>query len=159
MKLSTRSRYGTRLILDMAQNYNGNPIQLGDISKRQNISLKYLEQIIRPLKKANYIKSYRGSKGGHILNMPPEEITVAEIVAVLEGGDSFIRCSDKPEDCDRVENCLTRFVWMEASKAMFDRLNEFTFADLLALKPDVCADDFQDRMQALQMPVSKNEPE
>ena len=51
------------------------------------------------------------------------------------------------EDCDRVENCLTRFVWMEASKAMFDRLNEFTFADLLALKPDVCADDFQDRMQ------------
>jgi len=61
MKLSTRSRYGTRMILDLAQYDNGEPIQLGDIAKRQNVSVKYLEQIIRPLKKANYIKSFRGS--------------------------------------------------------------------------------------------------
>ena len=108
MKLSTRSRYGTRMLLDMAQHYNGGPVQLGDIARRQNISLKYLEQIIRPLKKANYIKSFRGAKGGHILNKSPEEITVGEIVALLEGGDSLTLCSENPDSCDRVDQCITR---------------------------------------------------
>ena len=72
MKFSTKTRYGTRMILDMAQNYGRSAIQLGEIANRQNISLKYLEQIIRPLKKAGYIKSFRGAKGGHILSKPPE---------------------------------------------------------------------------------------
>ena len=71
MKLSTRSRYGTRLMLDMAQHYNEGPIQLGDIAKRQDVSVKYLEQIIISLKKARYIESVRGPKGGHILTRPP----------------------------------------------------------------------------------------
>ena len=72
MKLSTRSRYGTRLMLDMAQHYNEGPIHLGDIAKRQDVSVKYLEQIIIPLKKAHYIESVRGAKGGHILTKPPK---------------------------------------------------------------------------------------
>jgi len=71
MKLSTRSRYGTRLILDMANTTVKTPSNWGKIARRQNISLKYLEQIIRPLKRANYIKSFRGSRGGHMLNKPP----------------------------------------------------------------------------------------
>jgi Rrf2 family protein len=66
------------MILDMAQHYNGKPVQLGEIAKRQNVSLKYLEQIIRPLKKANFIKSFRGSKGGHMLNKSPDKITVLQ---------------------------------------------------------------------------------
>ncbi len=140
MKLSTRSRYGTRLILDMARHYNQGPIQLGEIAKRQNISLKYLEQIIRPLKKAKYIKSFRGSKGGHMLNKSPAEITVGEIVALLEGGSTFTRCVENPETCDRVDRCLTRHVWQEASKALFERLHEFNFADLLVLDHTVCAE-------------------
>ena len=86
MKLSTRSRYGTRLMLDMAQHYREGPIHLGDIAKRQDVSVKYLEQIIIPLKKAHYIESVRGSKGGHILTKPPEEITVGEIVATPGAG-------------------------------------------------------------------------
>lgn len=146
MKLSTRSRYGTRMILDMAQNYNGEPIQLGDIARRQNISLKYLEQIIRPLKKANYIKSFRGAKGGHILNKPPEEITVGEIVALLEGGASLTQCSKNPDTCDRVDQCITRYLWMEASQAMFERLRSITFADLLVLAKKECKDKFLDYM-------------
>ena len=84
MKLSTRSRYGTRLVLDMARHYQQGPIQLGAIARRQNISVKYLEQIIIPLKKSNYVTSVRGAKGGHLLAKAPEEITVGEIVSLLE---------------------------------------------------------------------------
>ena len=137
MKLSTRSRYGTRLMLDMAEHHNQGPIQLGDIAKRQNISLKYLEQIIRPLKKADYIKSFRGAKGGHMLSKPPEKISVGEIVTLLEGGNTLIRCAENPENCERVDTCLTRFLWMEASKAMFDRLAAITFADLIAMQKNI----------------------
>ena len=138
MKFSTKTRYGTRMILDMAQNYGRSAIQLGEIANRQNISLKYLEQIIRPLKKADYIKSFRGAKGGHILSKPPEEITVGEIVAVLEGGDTLIHCDKDPEDCEQVDSCLTRYLWMEAAAAMFQRLSAITFADLVTLDKDVC---------------------
>ena len=144
MKLSTRSRYGTRMILDMAQHYNGEPVQLGDIARRQDVSLKYLEQIIRPLKEANYIRSYRGSKGGHLLNKAPEEITVGEIVALLEGGTSLTRCADDPETCDRVDNCVTRYLWVEASNAIFNRLSTITFADLMAIEKKECKDHFLD---------------
>lgn len=138
MKLSTRSRYGTRLILDMAQHYGSRPIQLSEIAKRQNISLKYLEQIIRPLKKAEYIESFRGSKGGHKLTRAPERISVGEIVALLEGGDTLTRCSRDPESCDRINECLTRCVWQQASEAMFDRLNTITFAQLVNLSKQLC---------------------
>ncbi len=131
MKLSTRSRYGTRLMLDMAQHYNGGPIQLGDIAKRQGVSVKYLEQIIIPLKKAHYIESVRGSKGGHRLTKPPEEITVGEIVALLEDGNSLVGCVDNSKACERADTCPTRLIWKEASEAMFDRLEAVTLADLV----------------------------
>jgi Rrf2 family protein len=138
MKLSTRSRYGTRLILDMAMHYGGRPVQLSEIAKRQNISLKYLEQIIRPLKKANYIESFRGSKGGHKLTRSPDRISVGEIVALLEGSDRLTQCTRDPAACDRMDECLTRYLWREASKAMFDHLNNITFAELIAMSNDVC---------------------
>jgi Rrf2 family iron-sulfur cluster assembly transcriptional regulator len=131
MKLSTRSRYGTRLMLDMAQHYQEGPIQLGEIAKRQDVSVKYLEQIIIPLKKAHYIESVRGPKGGHILTKPPEEITVAEIVAVLEEGTSLVECTDDTSVCQRADSCPTRLLWKEASEAMFDRLKAITLADLV----------------------------
>lgn len=150
MKLSTRSRYGTRLMLDMAQHYNQEPIQLGDVAKRQNISLKYLEQIIRPLKRANYVKSFRGSKGGHMLNKPPEEITVGEVVALLEGGARLTNCSANPEICERVDSCLTRYLWIEASKAVFEKLSNITFADLMALENVECKEEFLDYMSSQQ---------
>ncbi len=130
MKLSTRSRYGTRLMVDMAQHYQQGPVQLGDIAKRQNISLKYLEQIIIPLKKAHYIESIRGPRGGHSLAKPPEEITVAEIVALLEEGASLTECSADAGVCERAHICPTRLVWKEASEAMFDKLQSITLADL-----------------------------
>jgi Rrf2 family protein len=131
MKLSTRSRYGTRLMMDMAQHYREGPIQLGDIAKRQDVSVKYLEQIIIPLKKAHYIESVRGRKGGHVLTKPPEEITVGEIVALLEEGTTLVGCAEDATVCERADICPTRLLWKEASEAMFDRLEALTLADLV----------------------------
>lgn len=138
MKLSTRSRYGTRMLLEMARHYNKGPLQLGEIARRQDISLKYLEQIIRPLKKAGYISSRRGPKGGHMLNRAPQNITVGEVVAVLEGGTSLTACSDMPQTCDRVDECLTRVLWIEAANAVFEHLGKITFKDLLDQSDQYC---------------------
>jgi Rrf2 family protein len=131
MKLSTKSRYGTRLMLDLAQNYNKGFIQLGDIAKRQGISMKYLEQIIIPLKKAHYVKSLRGAKGGHMLAKPPKTIKVGEIVGLLEEGMTVAACSENPASCERSGACLTRRLWKETGEAMYGKLNEVTLSDLL----------------------------
>ncbi|MBM4284380.1 MAG: Rrf2 family transcriptional regulator [Deltaproteobacteria bacterium] len=131
MRLSTRSRYGARLMLDMAQHYNQGPIQLGDIAKRQDVSVKYLEQIIIPLKKAKYVDSVRGPRGGHSLARPPAEISLGEIVALLEEGTSLVECVDDAGVCRRAEMCPTRVVWKEVSEAIFERLRSITLADLV----------------------------
>ncbi|MBC8417371.1 MAG: Rrf2 family transcriptional regulator [Proteobacteria bacterium] len=131
MKLSTRSRYGTRMMLDLAQHYDEGPVQIGDISKREDISVKYLEQLIIPLKKACLIESVRGPKGGHMLAKPPGEITVGEIVSVLEGGINLTTCIENPDVCDKTNSCLARGVWEEATKAMYDKLNASTLAKMI----------------------------
>ena len=134
MKLSTRSRYGTRLVLDMAKYYNQGPIRLRDIARRQNISVKYLEHLIRPLKQAAYIKSVRGPKGGHYLAMAPEKISVGDIVSVLEDGIALTACSVDPSTCDRSDDCATRLAWYEASRAMVRKLSQITISDLLEME-------------------------
>jgi Rrf2 family transcriptional regulator, iron-sulfur cluster assembly transcription factor len=131
MKLSTRSRYGTRLMLELAEHYQKGPLHLNTIALQQGISVKYLEQIIIPLKRADYIRSVRGPKGGHVLAKPPAEITIGEIVALLEDGPSLTECSDNPMVCERASICKTRYIWQEAAQAMFDKLRSITLADLL----------------------------
>ena len=131
MRLSSRSRYGTRLMLDLAEHYGGDFIQLKEISNRQGISLKYLEQIMIPLKKAQYVKGLRGAKGGYKLSKPPEEITVGGIVALLESGLPVTECSVNPEVCERSEYCPTRVLWKETADAMFEKLNAVTLADMV----------------------------
>jgi Rrf2 family protein len=118
-------------MLDMAQHYNEGPIQLGDIAKRQDLSVKYLEQIIIPLKKAGYIDSVRGPKGGHVLAKSPEEINLGEIVALLEETTSLVACIEEPEVCERADTCPTRLVWKEVSEAVFEKLKAVTLADLV----------------------------
>ena len=131
MKLSTRSRYGTRMMIDMAQRYNEGPVQIGDIARRVDVSVKYLEQLIIPLKKAGYITSVRGPKGGHMLSKPPDAISIGEVVKVLEGGISLSDCVENPKVCDKSEACLTRSLWEEATKAMHDRLDATTLAEMV----------------------------
>jgi len=113
------------------QHYHNVPIHLANVAERQGISVKYLEQIIIPLKKADYIRSMRGPKGGHTLAKPPEEITVGEIVALLEEGASLAECSDKDEFFERSSTCLTRRLWKEAAQAMFDKLSGISLADVI----------------------------
>ena len=133
MKLSTRSRYGTRLMLDMAQRYREGPIQLGAIASRQNISMKYLEQLIIPLKRARYVTSVRGSRGGHMLAKRPDEITVGEIVKLLEGGVRLTDCTEYPETCKRSDECMMRLVWKQATQAIQEKLDGLSLADVLKM--------------------------
>ncbi|MFC1868152.1 RrF2 family transcriptional regulator [Thermodesulfobacteriota bacterium] len=131
MKLSTRSRYGMRLMVDLAQHYNDGPTQIGDIAKRQEISVKYLEQLIIPLKRAKFVKSVRGPKGGHLLMKPPTDITAGEIVDTLEKGINLTQCVGNPDQCDRSGYCETRDIWEMATRAMCDRLNSITLSEVI----------------------------
>lgn len=138
MRLTTKSRYGTRLILDLAVNAQKGPVPLGDVSKRQNISLKYLEHLIRKLKAAGLIKSQRGPYGGHMLKKPPADITVGDIVRTLEKTTAITDCAETRDKlcgvCNRAGDCLSRWVWIEASEAMFKRLDDITIESLTTIK-------------------------
>jgi Rrf2 family protein len=130
MKLSTRSRYGTRMMVDLAEHFDEGPIRMGDIAKRQDISVKYLEQLIIPLKKAQLIKSVRGPRGGHMLARPPRKITVGEIVRVLEKGVHLTHCVQAPGTCVRSDDCRTRDIWERATRALYDELESVSLSDL-----------------------------
>ena len=131
MKLTTRSRYGTRMILDMAQHSQNGPVRIKDIAARQGVSVKYLEKLVRELKAAGFVKSRRGPRGGHELALPLEAISVGAIVRVLEGDLTLVDCDGPDGACIRSADCLTRRVWMEAAKAMHIRLDAITLADLV----------------------------
>ena len=131
MKLSTRSRYGTRMMLDLAEHYDEGPTQIGEIARRQNISVKYLEQLIIPLKKGDLIKSVRGPKGGHMLAKAPDKISIGEIVEVLEGSIHLSNCIENPDICDRVDSCVTRQLWERATKVMRNELDSITLGEMI----------------------------
>ena len=135
MRLTTKSRYGTRLLLDLAINGREKFVPLSDIARRQSISLKYLEQLTSKLKKDGFIISQRGPFGGHKLACPSDRITIADIVRSLEGTTALTECSESKEPycgvCNRAGECLSRWVWVEASNAMFDRLEQITLESLI----------------------------
>lgn len=141
MRLTTKSRYGTRLILDLSVYGKDKPVPLSEVSKRQNISLKYLEQLIAKLKKAGFINSQRGPTGGHMLAKDPKDITIGDIVRVLEDVVVVTDCSEQEKQvcgiCNRAGDCLSRWVWAEATRAMFKRLDEITIAGLLSSKSEI----------------------
>lgn len=138
MKLTTKSRYGTRLILDIAVYGKDKPVPLSDVSNRQNISVKYLEQITRKLKKAGIIDSCRGPSGGHMLAKSPDEISIGQIVRILEESTVIADCADQKKKicgvCNRAGECLSRWVWVEAGRAMFDCLDKITISSLLSIE-------------------------
>ena len=131
MKLSTRSRCGTRILMDLARVQNEGPVQVGEISRRQNISVKYVEQIIRPLKQAELIKSVRGPKGGHLLAKKPEEITLGQIVRLLESASDLVECVGDPKVCTISADCRVRLAWKDANEALYKSLDATTIADLI----------------------------
>ncbi|EPR39990.1 transcriptional regulator, BadM/Rrf2 family [Desulfovibrio sp. X2] len=137
MKLSTRSRYGTRMLLDIALHSGEGPVTVMEISERTDLPVKYLEKLVRLLKKGKYIKSKRGPKGGHVLAKDPAEITMGAIVRDLEGGLSLTECVAGRNDCPKMPTCITRRVWAVATEAMLRELDNITLGDLMAEARDV----------------------
>ncbi len=114
------------MMIELARHFDQGPVQLGEIGRRQGISVKYLEQLIIPLKKAKYVRSLRGPKGGHMLTRMPRSIRIGEIVRLLENEFSLAPCLEDPEMCERSEECETRDIWQLATEAVMDRLDSIT---------------------------------
>lgn len=132
MKISTRGRYALRMMLDLAVNNNGEPIRLKDISKRQGISDKYLEQIISILNKAGFVRSIRGPQGGYMLNREPKEYTVGMILRLTEGSLAPVACLDyEPNDCERRNECVTLILWEKLNDAIKSVVDNVTLQDLV----------------------------
>lgn len=131
MKISTKGRYALRLMLDLAVYNTGEPISLKDVAKRQNISEKYMEQIISVLNKAGYVRGIRGAQGGYILSHPPKEYTVGMILRLTEGELAPVACvGNNPMECDRKENCVTVRVWEKIYDAVAGVVDHITLQDL-----------------------------
>lgn len=132
MKISTKGRYSLRLMLDLAQHYEDGPLSLKDISERQNISKKYLEQIVPPLTKAGLLISNRGHMGGYRLAKSPSEITVASVVECTEGSLQPVSCmSDTTNECPQQLECLTLPVWQGLYQVMSEYLQDISLQDIL----------------------------
>jgi len=131
MKLSTRARYGTRALLDLAIHRGERPILLRDIARRQQVSTQYLEHLITPLLAAGLIRSTRGARGGINLVKDPEEIKLSEVVQLLEGSIAPTDCVNDPNSCPRSSACATRDIWEEVKKAMNGVLESTTLQDLV----------------------------
>jgi Rrf2 family cysteine metabolism transcriptional repressor len=130
MRLSTKSRYGTRAVLDIALQEK-TVIPLKDIAKRQQLSLSYLEHLITPLIIGSILRSSRGREGGISLAKPPAEIKISEIIQILEGQTVTVDCVKNSSVCERSEFCVARDLWVEVNEAMDKVLQSTTIADLV----------------------------
>ncbi len=130
MKLSTKGRYGVKAMVDLAINYGKSPISIKSISSRQNISEYYLEQLFSVLRKAELIKSIRGSSGGYILAKDPKEITVYQILEVLEGPIEISTCLES-DGCNNIDCCATRMVWKKIKDSIDSVTTSITLQDIV----------------------------
>ncbi|MFH2060935.1 MAG: Rrf2 family transcriptional regulator [Pseudomonadota bacterium] len=130
MKLVTQVRYGIRILLDLAMHQSEGVVQMSDVASRQKISLKYLEQLIRPFKEAGFVASKRGRKGGHCLARNPEQITLAQIIKVYEKGHDPLEPTNDTSSCSEYQDSLIREAWDEAMEAFYNRLERVTLSDL-----------------------------
>lgn len=130
MKLNTKTRYGTRAMLELALNYGKGVVSAGEIATRQQVSPKYLEHLLTALRSANLVRSVRGAQGGHTLTRPPHQINLRQIYDTFEGRDGFVECTTNPEFCDRTEFCVTQDVWDQLHTACMEILESMTLEDL-----------------------------
>ena len=135
IKLSTKGRYGTRLMLNLALHYqNGNEaVILKNISDNEEISIRYLEQIIIPLKIAKLVKSIRGAGGGYTLARSPDEIKLSEILHALEGTCCLVECVEDKSYCRRISRCATHVLWKEAINRLKNYFDNLSLQDLVEI--------------------------
>jgi Rrf2 family protein len=131
MRLSTRTRYGVRAMLELAQNQNAGPLQLKIVAQRQDISVKYLDQLMAILKSAGFIRGIRGAKGGYILAKAPNQIKLSDVFNCLEGSVTTVECVEDEDYCARAADCVARQVWTQVQEAITNVLQSITLQDLV----------------------------
>lgn len=131
MRLSTRSRYGVRLMLALGASEKRGPVFLKEIARSENISEKYLSQIVIPLKAKGLVTPFRGAHGGYVLSRPASQITLRDIIEPLEGDLSLVDCVMNADICRRSTECVTRDIWARMSSLLLDFLDAFTLEDLI----------------------------
>jgi len=131
MKLSTRTRYGVRAILQLAVNYGKGPLQTRAIARDQNISVKYLEQLMAILKAGGFVRSLRGSKGGYTLARPPNQIKLSDVFNALEGSVLTVECLENDNYCAQTVDCVARQLWAQVQQAIDSVLQSTTVQDLI----------------------------
>jgi len=130
MRLTTKTRYGTRAMVDLALHYDEGPVSSRAIAAHQDISAKYLESILAELRNAGLVLTVRGAQGGHSLRRPPSEITLLDIFEVLEGTQGLVECTNSAEVCTRRDSCVTQEVWAEMYAACLGILESTMLDDL-----------------------------
>ncbi|MEG0249869.1 MAG: Rrf2 family transcriptional regulator [Peptostreptococcus sp.] len=131
MKLSTKGKYGLKAMFELALSSNGEPISLKHIAKEQGISDQYLEQIFSLLKKAGLVKSVRGAQGGYYISKDLNEITVADILRVLEGDMAFTECLLDKDACENFDSCSTRYVWAKIKESIEEVTQSISLQDMI----------------------------
>ena len=141
MKISTKGRYALRLMLDIALNSGGKAVSLRDVARRQEISDKYLEQIVTPLTRAGLVRSVRGAGGGYLLTREPKDYTVGEILRPLEGDLAPVECVSPGGCCERASRCVTMEVWAQIEAAVSSVVDHITLGDLVERAASKCGQD------------------
>ena len=134
MKISTRTRYGLRAMIELGLNFNKGPLHMKSIAENTNISRKYLHSILTSLKSAGLVRSRRGTGGGFILARPPTEIKVSDIVSILDGSLCVVECVENINVCEKSNNCVARDVWSELSEAIERTLENINLEYLILKK-------------------------
>jgi len=137
MKISTRGRYAVRGMVDLACNTKNSPVSIREIAERQGISMDYMEQLFHKLMKAGLLKSFRGLKGGYQLSRPADQISIKEILEVVEGPISLVNCEEVKgvKKCPRIQECHTHGLWDKLSEIISDYMGKKTLKD-------ICNDNF-----------------
>ena len=136
MKVNTKVRYGLRAILQIAEQYGGDPVPISAIAESQEISGKYLEQVVGSLRRANLIVSRKGVRGGYTLGRSPADITLWDVISALDAHTAPVDCVPEPQTCDRASDCLTRSIWTLLDARLKEFWTSFTLADLVSALRD-----------------------
>ncbi len=132
MKISTKGRYGLRILIDIAINRSGSPRMIKEIAENQGISSKYVSRLILDLRNAGFIKSIRGVKGGYVLAKSPNAISLLEVIEAMEGELALVGCVMRQDSCERCDNCPARNIWKTANDSLRNSLGWLTLASAIS---------------------------
>lgn len=141
MKLSAKARYAVRILIDLARHDAGGPVRTADISARTGVTVRFIEQILKPLKRDGLVLSTRGAAGGYALALPPQEVSLAHVIRTIEGALSLTRCCENPALCARLDDCPTHKAWLRVSRVMEAELEGISLRELMdgPATPQDCA--------------------